>query len=635
MKNLYLVLCLFTFVISAKSQDYKLVWEDNFDNTVLNESQLWNVEVNADGGGNQELQYYRRENISIEKAVTGENCLVLSAKKQSYGGRLVTSGRLNTRQNVAVKYGKIEARIKLPHTGNGLWPAFWMLGDDYSSVGWPRCGEIDILEMGNIDGVSQGKQTTFMNGACHWGEYWTFIAQNSTAAYSVQDDFHLFTLIWDESYIKMYLDLDKYPNASAYYTMSIAGSDVDGDVYHYFHKPFSLVFNLAVGGIYTGITGNDNIDQITALSTDGTPAKMYVDYVRIYQKGLAGEEFYGPTSNDVQAPTSFTVTSGNVTSNSVELLLNATDNSGYVFYTINCNGNQLVTKATSGIQTSYIITGLQPNNNYNISIVAKDGSENVASNSPLVINKTTIAGWDGHSTIDFETVGQDWTWGIFGNLDNASSLYSVVSNPNPNGINTSSNCTKYIINPDAASYAGVYSENIGTLPISTANSKVKIMVYKDRISSFDLKFENATSSFDTFVSNSLINQWEELTFDISSHIGKNYTKLVLIPDNSIDRINQHICYWDNISFTSITGVTDVQYHSVKVYPTFVSDILQVKADQKITQIIVRNMLGQIVKSTEINDSEKAISLSDISAGNYLVTVILSNGQISVQKIIKQ
>jgi len=198
---------------------------------------------------------------------------------------------LVTRGKVSCQFGKIEARIKLPPTANGLWPAFWMLGEDYSTVGWPRCGEIDILEMGNAEGISQNKQNRFFNGACHWGETWTFNAQNTTADYNLQDDFHLYTLIWDENVIKMYLDFDKYPYSAPYYTMCIDGDNIAGKVSHYFKKPFGILLNLAVGGSYTGIVGDSNIDKITALPVEGISIKMYIDYVRIYQKGIVGEEF--------------------------------------------------------------------------------------------------------------------------------------------------------------------------------------------------------------------------------------------------------------------------------------------------------------------------------------------------------
>ena len=422
-----LVFCMLIFSLSLVAQDYKLKWEDNFDNPVLNETQHWNVEVNGDGGGNNELQYYRRENIDIEQDVSGVNCLVINGKRENFGGKVVTSGRLNTLKNVSFKYGKVEARIKLPHTANGLWPAFWMLGNDISSVGWPRCGEIDILEMGATGGISQSTQDRFMDGACHWGENWTYNSYDTNAPYGVQDDFHLYTLIWDSLAVKMYLDLDKYPTVQPYYQFSITGTNLIGDKSYYFHKPFGIILNLAIGGNFTGITGNSNLSKITALPTDGTPAKMWVDYVRIYQQGVKGEIFNGPTTIvDTQAPTAFTATKGAVTPNSVELLLNATDNSGSVVYYISYGTSTLTVKGTSGVQTSYIVNGLNSSSNYTFSIVAKDANGNAAANNPLSISSTTGISYNGVATIDYETIGQNWTWVLFGNGDNASSLYSVV-----------------------------------------------------------------------------------------------------------------------------------------------------------------------------------------------------------------
>ena len=636
MKNIFIVAFSILFSMFVTAQNYKLMWEDNFDNPVLNETQHWNVEVNGDGGGNNELQYYRRENISIEQHSSGVNCLVISAKRENFGGKLVTSGRLNTRGNISAKFGKIEARIKLPTTGNGLWPAFWMLGEDYSSVGWPRCGEIDILEMGNVSGISQAKQDKFFNGACHWGEVWTYNAQNSTAPYSLQDDFHLYTMIWDDANIKFYLDLDKYPSNTPYYTMSIAGADVAGNVSHYFHKSFGIIFNLAVGGNYTGITGNANINQITALPVDGSPVKMYIDYVRIYQKGDVGELFSGPsTIVDTQIPTAFTAVKGTVTPNSVELLLNATDNSGSVFYQITYGTSSLLVKGTSGVQLSQTITGLNSSKLYNFSVVAKDGNGNLAANNPLVVSATTGNAFI-LATIDYETVGQDWTWSSFGNGANGADLYAVVANPSVSGINTSAQCAKYKIGVGAQSWAGIYSDNMGSLTLTTDNCKVKIMVYKSFISNFDLKFENGTFNFEILVPNTKMNEWEELTFDLSAQIGKTITRMVLIPDSNPARTAERICYWDNISFNSNNpnAIHELAMADIHIYPNPFCNELYVKSDNEISQVIVRNVVGQIIKVANVTSMEATINLNEIATGNYFVTIKLVNGNTVTQKMVK-
>ncbi|MCL2651787.1 MAG: family 16 glycosylhydrolase [Candidatus Azobacteroides sp.] len=279
---------------SEKSDDYYLVWEDEFNDGKLDKS-VWNTEVDGDGGGNNELQYYRDENVSVGvEPVSRENCLILTAKKEDFEGHTCTSGRLNTVGNMEFKYGKLEGRIKLPKTANGLWPAFWMLGGDISEVGWPQCGEVDIMEMGSYTGISYGAQEEYFGGTFHWGESWPQMSwgQEYTWGYSLQDDFHLFTLVWDENSFKMYLDQDKYPDTAPYVEMNISkinGTD-EWQVAHYFHKPFYVVLNLAVGGNFPQIS---DINDITALNASNNyEAKMYIDYLKLYQKGAAGEEFY-------------------------------------------------------------------------------------------------------------------------------------------------------------------------------------------------------------------------------------------------------------------------------------------------------------------------------------------------------
>lgn len=317
-KGLLLAFACLTIACQAQNE-YQLQWSDEFDGTELNRDN-WNVEDNARGGGNAELQYYTPRNISIEKhPVTGESCLVLTAKKEDYGNRPCTSARLNTQDKVTVHYGKVEARIAFPYTADGLWPAFWMLGNNLAKnlgnnddvdktkaalakqgrVVWPKCGEIDICEMGHHKGIENGTQDRYFNGACHWGESFSNGAYPNvggfyTADYPVQGDFHLFTLVWTEDSIAMYLDQDKYPETAPYFQLSLRNKEVNQPG-HYFNHPFYLVLNLAVGGFFPNmpaaekyperITFDDpSFQRVTALPADGTPVKMYVDYIRVYTK---------------------------------------------------------------------------------------------------------------------------------------------------------------------------------------------------------------------------------------------------------------------------------------------------------------------------------------------------------------
>lgn len=278
---------------TGETDGYKLVWQDLFDGTSLNLDR-WNIEVNGDGGGNNELQYYtaRPENVSVGDDGEGNGCLILTAKKEVYNGKQCTSGRITTKNKIAFKHGKIEAAIKLPQTANGLWPAFWMMGNDFDQVGWPRCGETDIMEFGNATGIANGTQDRYFNGACHWGTAWNDHRQHANAitnSYSLQDgEFHIYTCIWDQDKVAMYVDLDKNPNASPYYIMTIPETTTDQThPGYYFHKENFILFNLAVGGNFPGIW---DINGITAFNEGNNyQQSMYVNYVKIYQKGTSDE----------------------------------------------------------------------------------------------------------------------------------------------------------------------------------------------------------------------------------------------------------------------------------------------------------------------------------------------------------
>lgn len=268
---------------TGETDGFKLVWQDLFDFGTLNPDR-WNIEVNGSGGGNNELQYYtdRTENVRVGDDGKGNGCLILTARREDYNNRNFTSGRINSKTKVAFTHGKIEASIKIPTTANGLWPAFWMMGNDITELGWPRCGETDIMEMGHGDGIAAGTHDRLFNGALHWANADGSHAQYagvSTNSYNIQDgEFHLFTLIWDESEIRMYLDLDRNPSAEPYLTMKVS----EGELASQFHKPGFILFNLAVGGDFPGI---HDAEGVTALNDGNSQSQsMFVNYVKVYEK---------------------------------------------------------------------------------------------------------------------------------------------------------------------------------------------------------------------------------------------------------------------------------------------------------------------------------------------------------------
>ena len=245
------------------SADWQLVWDDEFTDGI---SSSWTFETGngTSGWGNNELEYYLEDNASVE-----DGNLVITAKQESVGGYSYTSARMNTAGNQAFTYGKIEARMKLP-SGTGLWPAFWMLGSNMESVGWPYCGEIDIMEHINTENV--------VYGTPHW---WADGSASYTGTSDTLDvtQYHVYTVEWDDSMIEWYVD------GVLYHEMSILDNVGDTDE---FHKPFYILLNLAVGGDWPG----------TTIDTSVLPAKMYVDYVRVYQDSTNTDSDYTGTPND-------------------------------------------------------------------------------------------------------------------------------------------------------------------------------------------------------------------------------------------------------------------------------------------------------------------------------------------------
>ena len=279
--------------VLVAAQEYHLVWNEDFTDETL-DTQVWNIEVNGAGGGNNELQYYCEKGVTLgAEPTTGKKCLILTATKEEYQGRHCTSGRVNTKNKMTYTFGKIEARIKFPKTANGLWPAFWQMGNNYDEVGWPRCGETDIIELGHQSAFDKGTQERYFNGAMHVGRRWDQVwsdAQAVTWDYSVEDTFHIMTMIWTPNSIDMYMD----NVATPYFHADLEpNEDDDYNRQLVFGKPNFIIANLAVGGNFPGIS---KIDKVTALA-DG-PRSVYIDWIRIWHRGDTNESFDCPSASD-------------------------------------------------------------------------------------------------------------------------------------------------------------------------------------------------------------------------------------------------------------------------------------------------------------------------------------------------
>lgn len=265
--NIYLkrgfIFCL-TFIAFSCSTDEKqkvitmtnLVMADEFNTDGAPDNAIWGYDIGtgSNGWGNNELEYYtdRPENVKVENGM-----LKITARKESYLGSSYTSARILTKGKFAQKHGRFEARIKLPY-GQGMWPAFWLLGDNSDTVGWPQCGEIDIMEY-------RGQQPTVINGTVHGPGYSG--GESITKSYTLKNDrydtdFHVFGIEWGENYINYYVDDVLYNQ--------ITPSKVNGD--WVFDHPFYIIINLAVGGNYVGSPNDETV----------FPQDMLIDYVRVY-----------------------------------------------------------------------------------------------------------------------------------------------------------------------------------------------------------------------------------------------------------------------------------------------------------------------------------------------------------------
>lgn len=262
-----------------------LTMSDEFDVEGAPNSDIWSFETGTgtDGWGNKELQYYtdRPENVTVQNGL-----LVITALKEEYNGASYTSARLITKGKFKQAYGRFEARIKVPG-GSGLWPAFWLLGENFDLDGWPQCGEIDIMEY-------RRQEPTKVSGSIHGPGYSgeTDPQGQVTKSYDLGNNrydagFHVFGIEWGPEYINYYIDDVLYNQitpsdievtpADVVYTLNdaveaVEATDVTGD--WVFNKPFYIIINLAVGGNFPG-----NPDD-----GETFPQNMLVDYVRVYNQ---------------------------------------------------------------------------------------------------------------------------------------------------------------------------------------------------------------------------------------------------------------------------------------------------------------------------------------------------------------
>lgn len=317
----------------------QVIWSEEFNSGTSPDTTIWSYDLGETGWGNSELQEYTNasQNVRIENGN-----LVITVQKNENG---FTSARIRTEDKLTFKYGTVEALIKIPDLADGLWPAFWTLGNNFSQVGWPSCGELDIMEMGSGSAITAGVINRRVSSAAHWenlgngSSYSRFFDAPS----DLDDGFYTFTMDWTPERITTYIDGQQI---WTFYIKSDACADCSE-----FHQPHFIILNMAVGGNFTGLF---NDAQITA----ATPAEMLVDYIRIYDNGFTelggsavhedspgiGPEYSGSWYNPDQSGHGFSMEFAELNDGSIQAVI--------YWYTYDNQGNPIFLLGT-GIADGY------------------------------------------------------------------------------------------------------------------------------------------------------------------------------------------------------------------------------------------------------------------------------------------
>ena len=587
---------------------YTLVFEDDFNGPTLNEN-VWNIEVNGEGGGNNELQYYRRENVSVGvDPQTGETALILTAKKEGFSGPIkppgnmnnvyksATSGRVMSRDKMHFRYGVIEARIKFPYTWKGLWPAYWMMGN---TKGWPACGEIDIIEMGHSSATEANSARRF-SGWWHWGTSWDMYGpgaypntgSNKIPSYDVQGSYHIWRLEWDENNMRMYFDNEAQPYAQ----LGISGTG-EANTGSYFRQSFFVLFNLAVGGTYTGI---NNVNNVTAFNSTPEP-KMYVDYVRVYQKNAANEQYFGPPIGPPVAVTGIT-------------LKDAT--------------------SVAATESEQLTPTIQPAGATNKNVTWKSSNNNIATVDNGLVRGVAV----GTATITATTVD-----------GNKSATCTVTVTPAP-PIKPGTNLAldkpvEYVGDVEGAYVASNITDGNRTSRWASAYGQDNKVVTIDLLNIYKLTeivlyWEAAYASEFTIEVSTDKSKWTTVQ---STTSGKNGEQRIAVNNvnaryvriNCIKRVTPYgfSLYEVEVFGTSAAqGELSVTAQEISVFPNPVEDVLYIQSETAVSGVILSDLNGRkLFESKEVSN----IDMSAYSAGMYLLTIKIADGKTMAKKIIKK
>ena len=399
-----------------------LVWSDEFNTNGAIDSNKWFHQTQLPSGGswfNNEVQHYTD---LLSNSFVDNGNLNIVAKKEPFTDQGVTkqytSARLNSK--FAFTYGRVDIRAKAPNA-SGTWPALWLLGknvnedggffdSNFGTTSWPACGEIDIME----HGIFPGQPINYIGAAIHTpSSFGNTLNKGGIQASDISQNYHIYSMNWSPNQITFLLD------GVVFYTYNPAVKNASTWP---FNADQYLLLNIAMGG-FAG-----------TIPTSFVQSSMVIDYVRVYQN----------TAVDTQSPLNFVASVGAVTGSSVELLMNANDNSGTIAYTISYSGGTFTIYNPSGSQKSVVIDNLASNTNYSFTITAADMAGNPVANNPIVLNATTTSnpvcnGFDTQASEGSFTLGYNYSFQTIGNdvkitfelLDNKVGLVAFLRRQSP------------------------------------------------------------------------------------------------------------------------------------------------------------------------------------------------------------
>jgi len=535
-----------------------LVWSDEFNSSGSIDSNKWHHQTQIPAGGswfNNEVQHYTNRLVN---SFVDAGALNIVAKRENFTDQNVTkqftSARLNSK--FAFKYGRVDIRAKVPN-GQGTWPALWLLGkninedggffdSNFGTTSWPACGEIDIME----HGIFPGQPLNYIGAAIHTpSSSGNTINKGGIQASDISQNYHIYSMNWSPNQISFLLD-----NVVFYtYNPTIKNSSTwpfDADQY--------LIFNIAMGGFAGTIPANFN------------QTSMIIDYVRVYQN----------TATDTQSPTNFVASIGSITGSSIELLMNANDNSGTIAYTISYNGESFTVYNPSGNQKSVIIPNLLSNTNYVFTITASDMVGNPVANNPIILNATTTFSPQCSGTSNLAQIGS------------FSSGYNYIFQTN----GTDVKITYDLLDTD----------------------KVGVVAFLWKQSPFT-EYQMTNVSGNTFT-HTITNQ------TIGSTI--NYgVKFAYAGGMSVTNYYSYV-----VGSACAMGVSAISELNQLTFSNPIGDVIEINSTISIDKVEIYNLLGTIVVMQESNT--KRIDVSDLQSGVYLISLYSGEEKIVKKIIIK-